>query len=41
MKRRERYEAEEQAKLAARPHQVQMRFQRFPTGWQTVHAVRQ
>jgi hypothetical protein len=34
MKRRERNEAEERAKLAARPHQVLMRFQRFPTGWQ-------
>jgi hypothetical protein len=34
MKRRERYEAEQRAKLAARPHQVLMRFQRFPTGWQ-------
>jgi hypothetical protein len=34
MKRRERYEVEHRAKLAARPHQVLMRFQRFPTGWQ-------
>jgi hypothetical protein len=30
MKRREWYEAEERAKLAARPHQVLMCFERFP-----------
>ena len=34
MKRRERYEAEQRIKLAARPHQVLMRFERFPRGWQ-------
>lgn len=34
MKRRERAEAQERAKLIARPHHVLMRFQRFPTGWQ-------
>lgn len=34
MKRREQYEAQERAKLAARPHEIMMRFQRFPTGWQ-------
>ena len=34
MKRAVHRETEERAKLAARPHQVLMRFQRFPTGWQ-------
>lgn len=34
MKRAVQREVEERAKLAARPHQVLMRFQRFPTGWQ-------
>lgn len=34
MPRREKREAEERAKLAARPHQVLMRFQRFGNHWQ-------
>lgn len=34
MKRREAWEAEDRAKLAARPHQVLMRFQRFGDQWQ-------
>jgi hypothetical protein len=34
MKRAVQREVEERAKLAARPHQVLMRFQRFPRGWQ-------
>lgn len=34
MKRQERYEAEQRTKLAARPHPVLMRFQRFGERWQ-------
>jgi hypothetical protein len=33
MKRRERYEAEQRARLAVRPHKVLMRFDRFSMGW--------
>ena len=33
-KRAVQREAEQRAQLAVRPHQVLMRFQRFPTGWQ-------
>lgn len=33
-KRAVKREAEERAKLAAHPHEVLMRFQRFRTGWQ-------
>jgi hypothetical protein len=33
-KRGIRREEEDRARLAARPHRVLMRFQRFPTGWQ-------
>jgi len=34
MKRREQYEKAQRDKLAARPHAILMRFQRFPNGWQ-------
>lgn len=36
MKRRERREEEDRARLAARPHQVLMRYERFPRGWQVL-----
>jgi len=34
MKRAVQRETEERAKHLARPHEVLMRFERFPTGWQ-------